>query len=356
MGVKIEALKPKDIPFLQNNSTLYISDFRVLGKCKSKTSAAMWRYENLLSWIMKDKFVAVNECFENLKYFYKNKHIVVPRGNEPRVSLFNRIDVKKLRSEGINAIWNAIPYPCADEVSQKYSFTMNYGHNDFLRRNDKIRQKELFGDLSPKWHRILDEKDLERIIYEHEKGFIKYRQGASGFMVFKVDEAKSSQRFSELFSKDPKGWYFEEFAQGVSSSVQCLRCKKTGEITIFGFTEQIIDDGRYFIGSKILPLWAVSYEVFCQIVKGIGRMSPLLEGYEGFFGIDYIVSPSGKIQLLELNMRLTAATIPTLITSMLGYGGSKYMEDVLEPEVKNGDLILTTLGNKESKYIDVLRF
>ena len=357
MAIKIEALKPKDIPFLQDDKTLYSCDFRALGKCSSAASTAMWRYENLLSWIMKDRFVAVNECSENLKYFHKNKHIIVPRGKEPRTSLFGRIDVKKLRSAGINAVWNAIPYPFADEVSKKNSLAMNYGYDDFLRRNDKIWQKELFGDLSPKWQKISGGKDLEKIIAEHEKGFVKYRQGASGFMVFKVEEIQGNQRFFKLFSKDFHGWYFEEFAEGISSSVQCMRCKAVGEVTIFGFTEQIIDDGRYFVGSKILPLWSVSYEVFCQIVRGIERISPLLEDYEGFFGIDYIVDPAGRVHLLEVNTRLTAATIPTLITSMVEQGGAIYMEDVLHSKAKGDDLVLTSLGDEiGSKYVDILRF
>lgn len=356
MAVKIEALKPKDIGFLQDNNTLYSCDFRALGKCKHSASTAMWRYENILSWILHDKFVAVNECHESLKYFHKNRHVVIPRGDTPTTSLFQRMDAEKLIRFGIKAIWNAIPYSCADEVLRKHNFNINYCYNDFLARNDKMRQKELFGNLSPKWQMIRNAGTLEKIVKEKEKGFVKYRQGASGFMVFKIGEIQNNKNFSELFSKDPQGWYFEECAEGISSSVQCTRCNTTGEVTIFGFTEQIIDDGRYFVGSKILPLWSVSYEMFCQIVKGIESISPLLEGYEGFFGIDYMVSPSGKIQLLEVNTRLTAATIPTLITTMMGYGEAKYMEDVLESSVKNGDLVLTTLGNAESEYVDILRF
>jgi len=343
-------LKPKDIPFLLTKQTLYVSDFRAIGESMDYKISAMWKYENLLPWILDDKDIIVNESYSDLKYTFNNRLAIVLKGKDPRKSIFNKLSKKSLL--GISCLWVAVPHPTADDFAKKHKLKINYSYSDFLKRNDKLEQKKLFGNLTPKWIIIHSKNDLEKLI--GKKGFIKRRHGSGGYTVFDINKAKKDANFLKLFIQNPADWFFEEFIEGNPYSIQCAINDNEKDIIIFGFSKQEIINGKNFFGSNILPLKDLRGKILEQLQKGIVKLKPLLHNYKGFFGIDFIIDRRDKVHILEANIRITAAAIPTLLTNMVGSVQSNYKEDVLATKVKEDDVILTS--DKISNTNDILRF
>ena len=132
------------------------------------------------------------------------------------------------------------------------------------------------------------------------------------------------------------------------------RMSNNDNVTIFGFSEQQILDHKYFAGSKILPLDYLCDDILIQLQSGIKSIKPLLKSYAGFFGIDFIIDKENKINILEANIRATAATIPTLLTNMVGGMQSEFKEDLPKDNIKNGDIVLSE--DLADNCVDVLRF
>lgn len=343
-------LKPKDIYFLQVKGTLYVSDFRATGESMEHEIPAMWKYENLLPWILADKDIVVNESYSDLKYPFNNRLLVLPKGEDPRKSIFNKLSRGFLVD--ISCLWVAVPHPAADEFAKKYRLKISYPYSDFLKRSDKFKQKKLFGNLTPKWQVIRSKDDMEKFI--NKKGFIKRRYGSGGYTVFSINEAKKDEKFLKLYSQNPTDWFFEEFIDGTPYSIQCMIDGDEKDIIIFGFSKQRIINNKNFFGANILPLKNLPDEILIQLHRGIIKLKPLLISYKGFFGIDFIIDKQHKVHILEANMRMTAVTIPTLLTNMVGSVRSDYIEDVPLKNVKGNDVVLT--GDKVSKTNDILRF
>jgi predicted ATP-grasp superfamily ATP-dependent carboligase len=337
-----ERLKSEDIKFLKNKKALYISDFRAISESMNYKIPAMWKYENLFPWILNNQNVVVNEDSNNLNYLNKNNLISIPKNDDSRKSIFERIESKI--SKGTLYLVVAVPHPQADLLAQKYNLKLNYNYLDFLIKNDKFKQKELLEKLTPKWFKIKSQKEIDFLLIEGHEGFIKRRQGSGGFTVFNILEIRNSKNFQMLFKNNPLDWYFEDCVDGKPCSVQCVKEKK--DIFIFGFSEQQIINGHYFVGSKILPIDGIDENLFQTLKECLNKLSPLLDDYEGFFGIDFIINNKNNLQILEANIRMTAATIPTLITNDLEYNGALFMEDIRLNETKDNDLILTRYDNE----------
>ncbi|MFA5729796.1 MAG: ATP-grasp domain-containing protein [Candidatus Paceibacterota bacterium] len=331
MKIIIKKIKPEDIDFLQKNDTLYSSDFRSISEDMNYKIPAMWKYENLMGWIIKNKSVIVNSDYEKLRYPFGNNFIKINKSKDPRVSIYKKItnitkDIKKL--------WVAIPHPDADIFARDNNLKINYAYSDFLLKNDKIKQKELLGNITPRWEKIKDINNFKRF-KDKRNGYIKRKFGSGGFTVFNVKEIKENTQFENLINNDGE-WYFEEFAKGKSCSVQCL-IDENSDVTIFGFSEQIIANKKNFVGSKILDLNDLNKKSLDALKIGIKKIYPLLKNYNGFFGVDFIINNT-NISILEANIRMTAATIPTLISNMCACDNAIYYEDVEKYE--NNDIVL----------------
>ena len=339
-------IKPEDIGFLQNKKALYISDFRSISESMDYEIPTMWKYENLFPWILTNQNVIVNEDSKNLNYLNKNNLILIYKNSDSKKSIFERIN-DNIYSEVLD-LFVAIPHPQADLLAQKNGLKLNYSYSDFLRRNDKFTQKELFANLSPEWFKIKSFEDIDFLLINNRRGFIKRRQGSGGFTVFEISKTKENKNFELLFRDNPFDWYFEDYIEGKPFSIQCV--KNENDTIIFGFSEQQIIDGHYFIGSKILSLDKIQNNLFQALKDCIDKLSPLLNDYNGFFGIDFIIDKKNNPQILEANIRMTAATIPTLITNYFGSNEALFMEDVRLSEIKRGDLVLAC-HNDEVDFI-----
>lgn len=335
MKITKKKLKIKDIGFLNEDKTIYSVDFRAISENMEYEIDAMWKYENLSPWIVKNRYVTVNEVYEDINYMNDNNYLVLNKGANSKISVYKRLE-EQLPKDAKN-LWVAIPHPDADVLAKGNELDINYKYEDFIRLNNKITQKELFGELTPEWEILQSTDDLENLGSKYENGFIKREEGSGGYTVFKLGDVEGDENFKNLLNSGR--WYVEQRAKGIPHSIQCV--KNGDEVTIFGYTEQIIEDDKYFYGSNIKNLEELPIKTEQELNTALKQLEPLIESYNGFFGIDYFQDIGGSISILEVNVRLTAATIPTLLNNETGDGGSIYKEDVPQGDMKDDDIILT---------------
>ena len=130
---------------------------------------------------------------------------------------------------------------------------------------------------------------------------------------------------------------------------------KTGnKFTLFGFAGQNIV-GTNFVGADLLDIGrGIDEHAKEALAEACQRAARLLDSYEGFLGIDFIDSGE-TINVLEINVRLTAATIPTLL--MNASGGretARYIEEQQKDKLQRGDVLLSL--SKSGTKASVLRF
>lgn len=333
--IQIKAIQPSDIDFLQRKYTLYTIDFRAIGEALNMEIVDMWKYENLLPWILADQNVVVNERHSDIFYRHSNTFLTAQTAPKASTSIYKRMTAINL-PESIQSLWTAIPHPDADRFCEERNIRNSTSYTDFLRRNDKLAQKRLLLEQTPKWA-LVGKNDLTAKTWS--KGFFKRQYGSGGFTIFTIDEVLSDGNARGMFD-DPKAlWFYEEFASGFPCSIQCLRSDSLGTV-IFGFSKQKIAEGKHYYGSDLQEMNELSIDVSNQLMQAIEKLDPLLDDYEGFFGIDFMLDGS-IVSILEANIRLTAATIPTLLKNEYHLKNCAYIEDVAQADAEKDDLRLT---------------
>ncbi len=117
MIISRKKIKPRNVNFLCNEKTLYTSDFRAIGESMDYKIPAMWKYENLMPWIIKGKKVFINsDC--NIIYPRENDLIIIPKGSNPQISIYKRAE-KIILPRDIESLWVAIPCPDSDSFARK---------------------------------------------------------------------------------------------------------------------------------------------------------------------------------------------------------------------------------------------
>src|SRR3989338_2754369 len=195
------------------------------------------------------------------------------------------IYIRLEKIQKFKCLWAGIPHPDADKLAKENNVSINYNWMDFLKLNNKIMQKKTIKRNTPEFIIVQDFTHLKNILAKDNEFFLKRNLGSGGFTSFDCTKSK-----------------IKDF-------------KKFKEIE---FLRDILEQGK-----------------------------TLFKHYNGFFGLDFIFN--NRAYFLEFNVRLTAATIPVLLTNAFGWKQSVYLEN--ETKLKKNDLILT---NTEDKY-DILR-
>ncbi|MFW0837944.1 MAG: ATP-grasp domain-containing protein [Candidatus Komeilibacteria bacterium] len=329
-------LKPNDITFLNESDVLYSLDFRVLSENIDYKIPTMWKYENILPWILSGRNVVVNENYTALEYPNKNSFVVTKKTKDPRVSIYERMS-KGLMGDNIKKLWVAVPHPDADIFCKENKLKINYNYDSYLKYNNKIEQKKLLGNASPNWKLISSFDEIKGLQKKYTTGYIKRKFGSGGYTVFELN--KLDHNFSKLFKESSNEWYFEEEVKGKAYSIQCVKDGKN--VTVFGFSEQIIEGHKFYSGSKILSLDLLNIKLFNQVKKALSRFGEFLADYNGLFGLDFIIDKNNKVFILEANIRITAVTISTLLFNMVGAESALFREDVKNDNMAKDDVVLT---------------
>ena len=164
----------------------------------------------------------------------------------------------------------------------------------------------------------------------------------------KTDVREIVNRRHEITSGGVK-WYYEVEAHGAPHSVQIY--KHGSEYTLYGFSKQYMD-GTHFVGAKILDIKAVMEDrLYNFVTETCRRIDSLIHSYTGFFGIDLMISKD-SLDVLECNIRLTAATLPTLLANAISaYRYVEYFEEVPLLSVDTADTVLVRLEYTDSAHI-----
>lgn len=348
--ITFKALKPSEIDFLQKGHALYSVDFRAIGESLDLEIVDMWKYENLMPWVLTNKHVATNELSCALQYSSSNSLLEIPMAEKATSSVYQRLSSAKI-PENVSELWVAIPHPDADRFATDHNLNINYSYSDFKKNNDKIVQKELLGHQTPIWSKIdaegVDESYLKRDVY------FKRQFGSGGYTLHRSAEFNTVEEMKDkIFNDGFSLWFVEDAVQGIPSSIQVAKSKSLGTV-IFGYSQQKIIDNKHFAGSEMMSLDSITPEVKEQLISGIEKLHPLIENYEGFFGIDFMLNGS-TISILEANIRLTAATIPTLMMNEKDKDHSEYFEDYAVSDLTQNDVVIGMHPDKDK--CDIVRF
>ncbi len=293
----------EDLPELNDRHTLYTFDPRsILDECLGKHRYIV-SCENLLCQMLSNQHTAVNQYAAKLPHPGRNDLFVVPITGDPRPSLYNRMENLVL-PDGIEQIYVCVPHPEADSLAANLNLHLNYKHSDFLKYNDKIAQKTLLGDLSPAWE-IIDPKT--HLFDESEDCYYKRANGAGGYATFHCTERQGMKMPSRKY---PALWFKEATVEGEPCSVQIYRYLD-GVYIVFGFSEMRIIERKTYAGGLMRRIDCLNREQCDQIHEALRRLDPLLHGYRGFMGLDFMANKN-KLQFLEANVRVTMATFATL--------------------------------------------
>ncbi|MDX9971193.1 MAG: ATP-grasp domain-containing protein [Candidatus Gracilibacteria bacterium] len=325
--IKIFPLCPESIEELSQEKALYISDFRALGESFEYEIDSMWKYENLMPWIVKKGFCTVNENSHNLSYPSANLSVIIcEQGDRPSIPIIKRIKNTDSLFSKLDQIWTAVPHPEIDKISSQLSLPLNYKYSEFLNFNNKLSVKKLLGDLTPDWHTISDLNMLKGD-YKSGKYIIKRSIGAGGFTTFFPNSIELPEKLLSLFSSNDCDWYSEELIDSIPMSIQCY--KNDDDITIFGYSKQIMGNNVEFIGAEFLDLESLKKDTVLQnfILRTLSNLNSFLSNFRGFFGIDFFYDSNKNYYFLEINARVTALTIPVLLHNQKLLDTSKYFED-----------------------------
>lgn len=304
IDIKFIELIPSDIPILCEDTTLYSLDFRAISENMDYEIPTMFKYENLLSWILQEKAVLVNEFCHKISHKKKNKRLIVPSVADPRISLYQRF-LYSPPPIHCHKIFAGIPHPDADELALRLGAAINCSYQNFQNMNDKIRQKKLFAEQTPNWFPIDASEHKQK---DFLGKYLKRQYGSGGYSIYSPNEV--SQNLYNI--KGEHNWYAEDICSGLSCSIQVYKGTHD-EYIVFGFSEQIIEGEKHFSGARLKRIELLGPQHRKQLSKIISKCASLLEQYNGFFGIDFIIDTNNEIQALEMNVRMTAVTIPTLL-------------------------------------------
>lgn len=336
------------------DDTLYLVDFRATGETLNHEISSMFIYENLTQWlcsarsdVVRGKYVINSPLIQRFDVDAEHLVIASPASN-PSVSVIDRLI--EIPSD-ISCIWSGIPHPSIDKCADTLRIANNYRYTDFLHYNNKLKQKEVFQDLSPNFFEIHHQSDLDKAL-SIGSGYIKCALGAGGFTVFNISkQAEVICKKADKILADEAAWYYEEEVSGKPQSVQVY--KKGTSYTLFGYAEQYIE-GTNYVGAQLLDVNDMNMALVDFVKSTCKRINAFLGAYEGFFGIDIIVDGL-EARALELNVRLTSTTIPTLLANNTAkHEKVEYLEETLSDQVLKDDVILAqSVGNKTAS---VLRF
>lgn len=294
-----------DIPALNQDNTLFISDFRATGEDLTYDIEEMYAYEDLSNYL-----VGSGDNSYAASLHSNKKGVLVPSGRRPSESVISRLDTRKLL--GIKNVWTAVPHPDIDTFATNNSMNLNYTYKSFLKLNNKISQKKALKGFTPAYQPIDSPKDIENIV-NGRIGFVKKALGSGGFNIFNLtNEGDRKKAISAVRQARPNEWYIEDEVKGTPMSFQVY---KQGENhVVFGLTEQYLD-GMSYTGCRILDIHSdITPKLRVVVRKLINQISQFLGDYEGFYGIDFLQTDT-NIAVLELNVRVTSATVPVLLVN-----------------------------------------
>lgn len=187
--------------------------------------------------------------------------------------------------------------------------------------NDKLKLKQFLehSGLPTIEGVYTDDPDIiASYFWRKDHYFFKDPQGVSGYGFWSNQNNTLEQILSEYGWKDI---IIERVIEKESSpSVQFLIYEDAGEkyACIFGFTDQILQEWRYYLGNQSPSVYVDHHYLRSEFMRQSEMiMHYLFEiGYVGFWWIDFMVG-DGQVYATEINARFTGATYPAITSYLL---------------------------------------
>ena len=187
--------------------------------------------------------------------------------------------------------------------------------------NDKLKLKQFLehSGLPTIEGVYTDDPDIiASYFWRKDHYFFKDPQGVSGYGFWSNQNNTLEQILSEYGWKDI---IIERVIEKESSpSVQFLIYEDAGEkyACIFGFTDQILQEWRYYLGNQSPSVYVDHHYLRSEFMRQSEIiMHYLFEiGYVGFWWIDFMVG-DGQVYATEINARFTWATYPAITSYLL---------------------------------------
>ena len=108
-----------------------------------------------------------------------------------------------------------------------------------------------------------------------------------------------------------------------SPSIQfCIWGEDTKKSCIFGFTDQILENGQHYLGNTSPSGFLMTHShLIDEIISISEKIIEYIQniGYIGFGGIDFMIDDDGHIYATEVNARFTGATYPAISSFLLSW-------------------------------------
>ena len=187
--------------------------------------------------------------------------------------------------------------------------------------NDKLKLKQFLehSGLPTIEGVYTDDPDIiASYFWRKDHYFFKDPQGVSGYGFWSNQNNTLEQILSEYGWKDI---IIERVIEKESSpSIQFLIYEDAGEkyACIFGFTDQILQEWRYYLGNQSPSVYVDHHYLRSEFMRQSEMiMHYLFEiGYVGFWWIDFMVG-DGQVYATEINARFTWATYPAITSYLL---------------------------------------
>ncbi|MBC7498184.1 ATP-grasp domain-containing protein [Candidatus Gracilibacteria bacterium] len=194
---------------------------------------------------------------------------------------------------------------------------------DIMKRaNDKLDLKKFLIAVGLPYVEGVSTSEPEIIRKYYDQSthyFFKSPQGVSGYGFWSnknntLDDILSQYAGEEII--------IERVIEKIGSpSIQfCIWGEDIKKSCIFGFTDQILENGQHYLGNTSPSGFLITHpHLIDEIISLSEKIIEYIEniGYIGFGGIDFMIDADGHIYATEVNARFTGATYPAISSFLL---------------------------------------
>lgn len=227
--------------------------------------------------------------------------------------------IEKLKSYRFKKIVPFFVNNDMQELANILDIPLSVSQDIFTKANDKLLLKKYLlqaklptidGDFTS------DKEILKKYFLSPERYLFKDPLWVSGYGFWDNTE----NTFEELETNyGGKELIVERFIQKESSpSVQFFISEDKSIGIIFWITDQILENGKVYLWNKS-PSQYVGTKIQDTLISQSKKIIEYIAkiGYNGFWGIDFIVDTSGAVYATEVNARFTWATYPAVTALLL---------------------------------------
>lgn len=168
-----------------------------------------------------------------------------------------------------------------------------------------------------RWHELL----VQTFKFLNPNAYLIARptHAAAGSGIFKFQQQQSSAAFEKITQGEAQEWLVEEYLEEATSINLQLFLDQSGHVGLLGFSEQIFN-GFMYKGNQSLHIGFPEESLNECLRQALIVSEDLMRnGYIGLIGLDYVITSTGKVRLIENNIRVNGSTFCLCLLSKLQF-------------------------------------